>query len=149
MPSSQGRAAQCSMDPGREPDITINTINKIDISNIDSTEKVETALESIYKTLNETLTINSNNKTTSRNNNVWWTAQLSTKRANLQRIRRRLQRARKKNDEASAAIYKLLWTKSKLELRQKIRSEEIRVWRALCATVNKDLWGKAYKTEYR
>lgn len=95
--------------------------------------------------MDDTLPRKSNNTDLRKQNNVWWTPEISNKRASVLRIRRRLQRARRRKDSETASTYELLWQTGKTKLRKLIRAEKTKAWRELCATVDRDVWGKPYK----
>lgn len=65
--------------------------------------------------------------------------------AKIQKLRRRLQRAGRKRETAISAVYELLWTRGRNELRKEIRKGKTKKWRELCQTVDNDVWGKPYK----
>lgn len=81
--------------------------------------------------------------------NIWWNDDIKDQRNKTNKMRRKLQRYRKKENWDMEEIMKYLYKKSKRVLQRMIRKEKDKKWRELCESINKDPWGKPYKTVLR
>lgn len=84
-----------------------------------------------------------------KKNNIWWNDEIKEQRNKVNRTRRKVQRYRKKGNQDMEEITNFLYKKSKKVLQKLIAKEKDRKWRELCETINKDPWGKPYKTVLR
>ncbi|XP_076660075.1 uncharacterized protein LOC143363362 [Halictus rubicundus] len=84
-----------------------------------------------------------------RRNNPWWNQEIKEERAKVQKLRRKIQRARKRKRNEEREILTFLDEKGKKRLQIMISKEKNRTWNELCESIEKDPWGKPYKTIIR
>lgn len=76
--------------------------------------------------------------------NVWWNNEIKDLRCEVNKYRRRFQRARKKG-KTNAEELEEKYKHAKKMLKCKISNSKTKAWIELCETLNKDPWGKLYK----
>lgn len=86
----------------------------------------------------------------SHNNNTrevpyWWNDEISQQRDGCNNTRRKLTRARKKNDTAEIEILAENLKRERKLLRKLIECSIRTHWKQLCADVENDIWGNGYK----
>lgn len=80
-------------------------------------------LELVYDTIERNLTRRTSDKHHYRN--PWWTEALNNKRIHVQKLRRKAQRSKKKNDPETSAFLEFLYKEGKRSLSRDIRKEKI------------------------
>lgn len=80
-----------------------------------------------------------------KKNNIWWNEEIKEQRNKANKMRRRVQKYKKRRDQEMEEVAKFLYKKAKKELQRKIVKEKEKKWRELCESINKDPWGKPYK----
>lgn len=120
-------------------------INQGDTYNQDEKNKF---LDCMFKSCDEALdkadAISSKEK-----GNAWWTPEIRKERNKTQRLRRATQKARKKGKTDEREALTFLYKLAKKNLQRLISKSKEKVWKELCESIDKDIWGKPYKVVIR
>ncbi|XP_076659506.1 uncharacterized protein LOC143362891 [Halictus rubicundus] len=112
-------------------------------------EEEKMFLDITPKMCEKELDSNSGERKRKRKNNVWWNQEIREAQNKVYGLRRKTQRYRKRGNEELEEITNFLFKKAKRELQRKIAKEKEKKWKDLCDTIEKDPWGKPYKTIMR
>lgn len=110
-----------------------------------SSEEEGAFLELLPKVCDESLEKPPSRKRKIRSN-LWWSPELRDSRNKVQKLRRAKQRAKKRGREDEWEALEFLHKQAKKELRRKIVKAKEEKWDELCETINRDVWGKPYKS---
>ncbi|XP_076301777.1 uncharacterized protein LOC143219856 [Lasioglossum baleicum] len=127
------------------------TTETLEKSKIDFSRKIEEEnlghLQSYDKNLEKT----KSDDNLDRKRNAWWNMDLGLLRNNTRKIKRKIQRVRAKikkkgkgNEELE--ILEIQYKDTIKELRKKITKAKADKWREFCEELNRDVWGKPYKS---
>jgi len=76
----------------------------------------------------------------------WWTPELAELREQCNLARRRYTRCRRRREiETVAAPLREAWKEKKASLQRAIKKAKAMAWEDLCASIDKDPWGRPYK----
>lgn len=82
-------------------------------------------------------------------NNPWWNQEIKEQRDKVQKMRRKIQKAKKENNDDLREFLAFLYKREKKRLQRRISKEKDKWWMEMCETIEKDPWGKPYKTVIR
>ncbi|XP_076301793.1 uncharacterized protein LOC143219871, partial [Lasioglossum baleicum] len=131
------------MKLGRVLDRRLQEGNLVGVDIMDQTQ-IEEMLRLLPEVCDEALEKTGQRKT--KRENPWWNKEIEAVRKKAQSLRRQRQRANKKGTLDEAEALHVLYRHTKKELNKLILKAKDKSWDDLCDTIEKDVWGKPYKS---
>ncbi|XP_076301800.1 uncharacterized protein LOC143219877 [Lasioglossum baleicum] len=131
------------MKLGRVLDRRLQEGNLVGVDTMDQTQ-IEGMLKLLPEVCDEALEKTGQRRT--KRENPWWNKEIEAERRKAQSLRRQKQRANKKGAVDEAEALYALYKHTKKELNKLILKAKDKSWDELCNTIEKDVWGKPYKS---